>query len=336
MRRLTVPALLLALPLTLAAGGCAAFSDDAGSDGAGSGEGPVKVAAAFYPLAFVAERVGGDDVQVSNLTSPGAEPHDLELTVEETADIEAAQLVLVEHGLQPAVDDAASQLGGDRVLDAADVVELIPASADVVAEEQAEEGEHSEDEHSDEHADEHSEGDGHDHGDVDPHFWQDPTRMATLTTAVADRLAEIDPDHADDYRANGEALVGDLQDLDAAYTSGLANCQRDTIVVSHDAFSYLGRYGLTVEGIAGLSPDAEPTPADLQRLQGLITSDGITTVFSERLVSPRLAQSLADDLGITTAILDPIEGLSSDTSDEDYLSLMQENLTALEKANGCS
>jgi zinc transport system substrate-binding protein len=338
MRRSTVPALLLALPLTLAASGCAAFSDDAGgSDGSGSGDGPVKVAAAFYPLAFIAERVGGDDVQVTNLTSPGAEPHDLELTVKETADIEAAQLVLVEHGLQPAVDDAASQLGGDRVLDAADVVELIPASADVVAEEHAEEG-HSEGEHTDEeHTDEeHSEGDGHDHGDVDPHFWQDPTRMATLTTAVADRLAEIDPDHADDYRANGEALVADLQDLDAAYTSGLANCQRDTIVVSHDAFSYLGRYGLTVEGIAGLSPDAEPTPTDLQRLQGLITSDGITTVFSERLVSPRLAQSLADDLGITTEILDPIEGLSSDTSDEDYLSLMQENLAALEKANGCS
>ncbi|MXG90866.1 metal ABC transporter substrate-binding protein [Nocardioides flavescens] len=333
MRRSTVPALLLALPLTLAASGCAAFSDDPrnGSD-AGSGDGPVSVAAAFYPLAFIAERVGGDDVTVTNLTSPGAEPHDLELSVKETADIEGADLVLIEHGLQPAVDDAASQLGGDRVLDATDVVDLLPASADVVAEEHAEEEGHS-DEHSE---DAHSEGDGHDHGDLDPHFWQDPTRMATLTTAVADRLAEIDPDHADTYRANGEALVSDLQALDTAYTQGLANCQRDTIVVSHDAFSYLGRYGLTVEGIAGLSPDAEPTPADLQRLQELITSDGITTVFSERLVSPRLAQSLADDLGITTAVLDPIEGLSSDTSDEDYLSLMQENLAALEQANGCS
>ena len=106
-------------------------------------------------------------------------------------------------------------------------------------------------------------------------------------------------------------------------------------MVSHDAFSYLDRFGLKVEGIAGLSPDAEPTPADLARLQELIDDDGITTVFSERLVSPRLSQTLADDMGITTAVLDPIEGLSDETADEDYLSLMRENLAALEEANGC-
>ena len=106
-------------------------------------------------------------------------------------------------------------------------------------------------------------------------------------------------------------------------------------MVSHDAFTYLDRFGLNVEGIAGLSPDAEPTPADLARLQQLIDKDGITTVFSERLVSPRLSQTLADDMGITTAVLDPIEGLSDETADEDYLSLMRENLSALELANGC-
>jgi len=107
------------------------------------------------------------------------------------------------------------------------------------------------------------------------------------------------------------------------------------VVVSHDAFSYLERFGLHIEGIAGLSPEAEPTPADLARLQDLIGSEGITTVFSERLVSQRLSQTLADDMGITTAVLDPIEGLSDETSDEDYLSLMRENLSALELANGC-
>ena len=292
MRLLLVTTLLLASTT-----GCAAFSDD-------SSGGRVRVAAAFYPLAFVAERIGGDDVQVTNLTQPGAEPHDLELSIHETAEIEDADLVLVEHGFQPAVDDAVDQVATGTVLDAATVVDPQPSKEDP--------------------------------GQDDPHFWQDPSRMAELADAMADALADIDPDHAADYRDRAQALVGELDELATAYAQGLSGCQRDTIVVSHDAFGYLARFGLTVEGIAGLSPDAEPTPADLTRLQDLIRRDGITTVFSERLVSPRLAQTLADDLGITTAVLDPIEGLSDETAGEDYLSLMRENLSALELANGCS
>ena len=287
--------------------GCAAFTDDARADGR------VTVAAAFYPLAFVAQRVGGDDVSVTNLTQPGAEPHDLELTIKETAEIADADLVMLLHGFQPAVDDAVEQVAAGEVLDVADVVDL---------------------ETSEEHADDHGDEAG-DHGDEDPHFWHDPDRMALLTEAVADELVEIDPDHADTYRSNAEELVGELHDLTAAYEQGLSGCERNTVVVSHDAFGYLERFGLHIEGIAGLSPDAEPTPADLARLQDLIHDEGISTVFSERLVSPRLAQTLAEDMGVTTAILDPIEGLSDETSDEDYLSLMRENLGALELANGC-
>jgi zinc transport system substrate-binding protein len=296
------------LALALATTGCAAFSDDR------SAGGRVTVAASFYPLAFVAERVGGDDEAVVNLTQPGSEPHDLALTIKETAEIEDADLVLVEHGFQPAVEDTVEQVAAGEVLDVADVVELEPGA------------EHAEDEES--HED-------HDHGDVDPHFWQDPDRMATLADAVATELAAIDPDHAETYRTHAEELVAELGDLSTAYEEGLSGCERDTVVVSHDAFGYLERFGLHIEGVAGLSPDAEPTPADLARLQDLIGSDGITTVFSERLVSPRLTRTLAEDMGISTAVLDPIEGLSDETSDEDYLSLMRENLSALELANGC-
>jgi zinc transport system substrate-binding protein len=115
----------------------------------------------------------------------------------------------------------------------------------------------------------------------------------------------------------------------------LADCERTTVVVSHDAFGYLDRYGLEFEPIEGLSPGAEPTPADLARLQQLITEDGITTVFSERLASSKMADSLAGDLGLETAVLDPVEGLSDETSEDDYLSLMGQNLDALRKANGC-
>jgi zinc transport system substrate-binding protein len=288
--------LLLIMTLLLASTtGCAAFTDDSG--------GRVRVAAGFYPLAFVAERVGGDDVQVTNLTQPGLEPHDLSLSIKETADVEDADLVLIERGFQPPVDDAVDQVATGTVLDAATLVDPLPS-------------------HEDPDAD-------------DPHFWQDPRRMAALTEAVAEELADIDPDHAAGYRERAQELVGDLDELATAYEQGLTGCQRDTIVVSHDAFGYLARFGLNVEGIAGLSPDAEPTPADLARLQDLIRSDGITTVLSERLVSPRLAETLADDLGIKTAVLDPIEGLSDETAGEDYLTLMRQNLTVLEEANRC-
>jgi zinc transport system substrate-binding protein len=293
-RRRTLGALAAAGVLALAASGCAALSEE--SDG-------VQVAAAFYPLAYVAERVGGDRVDVSLLTQPGTEPHDLELTIQETAELAGADLVVYESGFQPAVDDGVEQNAAGEVLDAADVADLQPLA----------------------------DGDG-----TDPHFWLDPLRMADLADEAADRLSEIDPAGAGAYAANADDLRRELTRLDAAYESGLADCERDTVVVSHDAFGYLARYGLTFAPVAGLSPDAEPTAADLARLQDLVRDEGITTVFSERLASPRLTAALADDVGVDTAVLDPIEGRDEDTADEDYLSLMRENLAALEEANGCA
>jgi zinc transport system substrate-binding protein len=174
-----------------------------------------------------------------------------------------------------------------------------------------------------------------DSNERDPHFWQDPTLLARVGDAVAERLSRVDPAHAADYRANAAALDRDLHRLDRAYATGLRGCARDTVVVSHDAFGYLQRYGITMEAVLGLSPDAEPTPADLGRLQQLIRDEGVTTVFSESLVSARTADSLAADTGVRSAVLDPIEGLTDRTAHEDYLSLMRRNLAALEEANGC-
>lgn len=301
----------IALTATLAAtvllGGCAALGDD----GAGDSRSAV---AAFYPLAWVTERVAGDGWEVTNLTAPGTEPHDLALDIQQTAALAEADLVVLEHDFQPAVDETVEVNAPEAaVVDAADVVDLMPTS---------------------EHEHEHDEA-GHAHGDLDLHFWQDPLLMADLGDAVADRLAELDPDAAATYEDNAAALRDELETLDQEYADGLAQCERTTTVVSHEAFSYLARYGLRFEAIAGLSPDAEPTPADLARLQQLITEDGITTVFSERLASSKLADSLAGDLGLETAVLDPIEGLSDETADDDYRSLMGQNLDALRKANGC-
>jgi zinc transport system substrate-binding protein len=307
--------LLLATALVLGTCGCAAFTNEGPDGGAG-----LDVVAAFYPLQFVTQRVAGDHAQVVDLTRPGAEPHDLELSVAQTAEVTTADLVVYEKGLQAPVDAAVEQAADVRTVDAASVAGLEPFSHDG----------HDDAEHGFPVGAEPS-----GLGDLDPHFWLDPLKLTEVVDAVADALTDADPAHGDDFHANAARLDADLTRLDQDYATGLRGCALDTVVVSHNAFGYLGRYGLYIEPISGLSPDAEPTPADLARLHRLIEQDGITTVFGERLVSPKLAQSLADDMGVTSRILDPIEGLSSDTSGDDYLSLMRENLAALREANRC-
>ncbi|MGN6576428.1 MAG: metal ABC transporter substrate-binding protein [Nocardioides sp.] len=271
-----------------------------GATSGGSGDG-LQVVAAFYPLEYVAQRVAGDHADVQSLATPGAEPHDLELTIAQTAAVADADVLVLSTGFQPAVDDTVEQNARGRVVDAADVADLETPS-----------------------------------GGQDPHFWLDPTRLAAVADDVEQALAAADPDHAGDYEANLAALKSDLGNLDHEFETGLADCARDTIVVSHDAFGYLAdRYGLHVEAINGISPDAEPSPAHLRELSRLVEARGITTVFSETLASPELAQTLAGDLGLKTAVLDPVEGLTDATEDQDYLSLMRENLAALQDANGC-
>jgi zinc transport system substrate-binding protein len=317
---MSLAARLVPLASILTASALLAGCGSSDADASGSGR---QAVASFYPLAWVTERVAGDGWTVDNLTQPGQEPHDLDLTIAQTASLDSADLVVLEEGFQPAVD-AAAENSDAPIVDAAAVVDLIPAT----------EGDHD---HEGETEDEHAEEEGNDdHGDLDPHFWLDPLLVADFADSVADELAEVDPDGAQAYADNAAALRAELETLDEDYTSGLATCERSTTVVSHQAFAYLTRYGLEFEAIAGLSPDAEPTAADLAHLQEVIEADGVTTVFSERLVSPKMAETLAGDLGVTTAVLDPLEGLSDETAGEDYLSIMRSNLSALQQANGCS
>lgn len=276
-----------------------------------------EVVASFYPLAWVTERVAGDSWTVTNLTTPGGEPHDLELSIGATADLADAELVVYLDSFQPAVDDAVATNAEGRILDAAEVVDLQPVADHTAGGHEADEEEH-----------------GHD-GGLDPHFWLDPQRMALLAEAAADELTALDADGAETYRTNAAALVEELETLDREYTAGLGQCKRDLVVVSHDAFGYLERYGLHLASIAGLSPDSEPTPATLARLADLIRAEGVTTVFSETLASSAMAETLASDLGVETAVLDPLEGLTQDSADADYLSIMRSNLARLQEANGC-
>jgi zinc transport system substrate-binding protein len=313
----------LGIPAALAAGlvlaSCGA--DDAQSQAV---DGP-DVLASFYPLAFVAERVAGPDANVTNLTQPGGEPHDLELTGQQVAQIADADLVVYLAGFQPAVDEAVDQNAADQAVDVLGLVDVLEGD-----------GDDHDDEAGGEDEDSHEEEDDHDLAG-DPHIWQDPANMARIAESVADQLAAIAPDEADDFQTRARELVAELDELDAEYQERLSNCERNLVVTSHDAFGYLAnRYQLEMLGIAGLEPDADPSPARLADVQLVVETEGVTTIFYERLVSPAVAESLASDLGVETAVLDPVEGLTDDTADEDYLSLMRANLDALEEANGCS
>jgi zinc transport system substrate-binding protein len=269
-----------------------------------------QVVAAFYPYAYVAQRIAGTHATVTDLTQPGLEPHDVELTPQQVAQIEDADLVIYERGFQPSVDQAVEQNPPEAALDVTDVVPLQPFDASSDGSESA--------------------------GGADPHLWLDPTNLVAIARAVAAELAHADRRHAADYAANAADLISDLHTLDADFRRGLAHCQRTEFVTSHAAFGYLARrYGLTMIAVAGITPDVEPSPEQLAQLQQQIESDGLTTVFSERLSTSAYADTLASDLGLRSAVLDPIEGLASSDPHADYLSLMRANLAALRTANGC-
>lgn len=292
LRASLVPALAVAVAAVaaVALSGCEALDD-----------GQVHVAAAFYPLAWAAEEVAGPDAEVEDLSTPGVEPHDLELKVRQTAALSDADVVLYERGFQPSVDSAVEEYARDT-LEIGSTIRLKRTD------------------------------DG-----VDPHFWQDPARMAAYVDAIRDKLTKVDPAHAEGYRSRAAALRGRLERLDRDYATGLRSCRVNTIVVSHDAFGYLSKYGLRVQGVAGLSPDAEPSARHIRDLQDLVRRDHITTVFSETLASPKLTESLARDLSLRSEVLDPIEGVrESAPPGTDYLSLMRDNLQKLETAGSCS
>ncbi len=274
-----------------------------GGSGAGGDDGKVGVVAGFYPLAEAAARVGGDRVAVTNLTPAGAEPHDLELGSSDIDRIEDAAVVLyLGRGFQPAVEEAARRAEGE-------VVDLLAPQSGVA--EQATD---------------------------DPHVWLDPRLMARIGERVRTALTQADPAGRAVYDANAAAYASEIDAVDAAYRQGLAECDRRVIVTSHDAFGHLARrYGLTQEAITGLSPESEPDPERLSELAAKVRSEGVTTIFYETLVSPRVAQTLARETGATTAVLDPIEGLSEAEQAEGrtWAAAMTDNLSALRTALGC-
>lgn len=318
MRRSTtaLSAALSACALLLFAAGC-------GEDTGGANGDALSVVASFYPLQFVAERVGGDLVDVANLTPAGTEPHDLELTPKDTASLQDAALVVYLDGFAPAVDEAIESVAGGQAFDVGESARL-----DLDATEEEHEGEEEGD---------HEEGDEHDHGGADPHFWLDPTRLADVADAVAERLAELDPEHADEFAANAVELRVELEALDAEFIAALESCDDRHLVTSHTAFGYLAdRYGFEQLGISGLTPEEEPSPAELAEVADFVKANDVTTIYYETLVDPAIAETVAAETGAATAVLDPIEGLSDSSAGSNYFEVMRSNLQSLRSGQRCA
>lgn len=263
-------------------------------------DGRLRIVAGFYPLQYMSERIGAENAAVTNLTQSGAEPHDLELKPSQLAQISDAALVVYLSGFQPSVDEAVKLQAKDKAFDVAAVQSL-----------QA----------------------GPEHGD-DPHVWLDPIRFATVVGSLAERLAGVDPANADAIKVRAGQLQDELRRLDEDYTAGLQTCARREIVTSHAAFGYLAaRYHLTQVPISGLDPEAEPSPQRVSEIAALARAKGVTTIFFEALVSPKLAETVAKEIGAKAAVLDPIEGVEEGS---DYVSVMVRNLVALRDALGCT
>jgi zinc transport system substrate-binding protein len=323
------------IPTTVAAGAVAlglmavsACSSSNAADGGRNGD-KLKVVASFYPMQYLAEQIGGDHVSVSTLTEPGIEPHDLELGPRQTAELNEAGYILYLKGIQPAVDKAIAQSEAKNKVDAATLTKLEHHGTEGGHSHEGEEPGHEESGH-DEHA---HEGEGE--AGADPHIWLDPVKYAEVAKGVGASLEKADPDHAADYKKNTEALVGKLNGLNTAFQQGLKNTTTKTFITTHSAFGYLAeRYGLDQEGIAGVDPESEPSPARIKALQDIAEKDKVTTVFFETLASDKTAKTLAKDAGLKTDVLDPLEGITDKSKGRDYVEVMRSNLDALQKALG--
>lgn len=270
----------------------------------------LEVVASYYPLYDFAKNIGGDKVNVTNVTPAGTEPHDYEPSPSTLADIQKAPVVIYNGGhMEPWVDAFLKEYRHVAVR-GGDGIDLMTAEDEDDPSKKVK----------------------------DPHFWLDPVLAQKTVAAIRDGLSRADPANKAYYAKKASDYSAKLEQLDAEYREGLADCKLRTVISSHDAFSYLGkRYGLQVASIAGVSPEQEPSAAKLAELSRLVKEKGIQYVFFESLASPRLADTIAAETGAKTLVFDPIEGLdkADQKAGKDYMSLQHENLQNLRTALEC-
>ncbi len=266
-------------------------------------DGKLSVSASFYPLAFLAEQIGGEFVNVLQVTPDGVEPHDYEPTAKQVAQSMEADLFLFNGG---GVDGWAEKLSPELINNDGKALRAMSTIQK--------------------------------NGVSDPHVWLSPRLMKTLVPKIETMMSERDPVHNTEYKINAQLLIEGLEILDADYQGGLKDCSLRTVVVSHNAFRYLARdYHFTTLAISGLSPEEEPSLKKLAEIATIVKEQGIKHIFFETLVSPKLANTLAEEVGATTLVLNPLEGLTPEQrkNNETYFTLMQKNLSNLRTALQC-
>jgi zinc transport system substrate-binding protein len=332
--RLVAGALLLMIPTLAACGNASSTSSDDA----------LVVSAALYPIAEIVQRVGGDSVEVVNLTPPGTDAHDVELTAKQMQKLEESDAVFFfGDNFQPGTQKAITALSGVTSVDLFDSVELLDAA---IGEFKAEER-HSEDEHADEdHADEKPVEDEHNHGEHDPHVWLDPANMIAMTKAVVSTLSTLQPESASAFADNGETYiaelteVGELLDAEIGIPDGktASRCDDVNLYTAHQGFTYLAhRAGLTLVPIGGINPDEQVSAQYLESLATDLKGKDVT-IFYESLITSSATKALADSLNVTTDVLNGVEGLSNEdiANGITYISAQRDNIQRIAKALRCS
>lgn len=287
----------------------------------GSANQKLLVYTSFYPLYFVTSRIGGDLVEVKNVVPPGVEPHDYEPTTKDIVEMSKASLFVYSGTSFDAwVDKAISTFDTSKmgVVKTTEGLSLLEAPAHEEGHEGEAEGEHA-----------------HEQEGLDPHVWLDPTLLKAEAEKVKEALVKADASHQSTYQQNFEKLSQDLDKLDQEFQAMVSKSPRKEFMVSHAAFGYLAkRYGLEQVAISGISPSDEPTPAKLKELIDHVKEHQMNTIFFETLTSPKVAEVIARETGAKTATLNPLEGLTEEEQKQgkDYLSVMRDNMTALQSA----
>jgi zinc transport system substrate-binding protein len=275
--------------------------------------GTISVVVGFYPIDFAAQQVGGSHLTITDLTKPGVEPHDVELTPQQVAIITTADVVAYIPGLAPAIDEAVLQNNPKAALDVTKGIQRLSANGDGAA--PCPPGARCP-------------------YLADPHVWLDPLNEAQIGRNLTARFTQLLPEQAAAFQSGITNLNAAMQGLNKSYSAGTASCESRTLVASHAAFGYLAHaYNLTQIGISGLNPDAEPSPARMAEVAALAKKYNVSTIYYERLVSPAVANTLAATLGLTTAVLDPLEGAPPQGN---YTTQMQANLGTLITGQRCS
>ncbi len=270
----------------------------------------LQITASFYPLYYFSQQIGGDKVNVVNITPAGAEPHDYEPTAQDIAQIENSKLLILDGpGLEAWGNSIKQNLNPKNTT-------VLTVGEGLINQKVMEEGQSV----------------------IDPHIWQSPPLDKEIVDKITQALTQIDPVNTGYYQANATALKAKLDDLDAQYKQGLANCAEKNIITSHAAFGYLATaYGLNQVSIAGLSPDAEPSPQQLADIVKFAKDNNVKYIFFESLVSPKLSDTIATEVGAKTLVLNPIEGLTNEeiSQGKTYFTEMQNNLVNLKIALQC-